>query len=132
MSHPCEVLKFYLLIIIAVLVSSVNSQDFLSESCQRFTPDDCDYQNIIHGYVLPNELECQLRCNDEPKCSLFIFDFRQKYCRLLDMQAQEYFDSCRRIAGPDHPDLNQCQSQTEADECLLIKRAYCTPTGTFL
>ena len=43
-----------------------------------------------------------------------------------------YFDSCQRKAGPDHPDLNQCQSQAEADERLLIKEAFRTITDTFL
>ena len=49
-------------------------------------------------------------------CKFFIYDRRQRICSLLSEPIENYIDTCRKVAGPKTPSIEECAGSLE-DPC---------------
>ena len=57
-------------------------------------------------------------------CKFFIYDRRQRICSLLSEPIDNYIDTCRKVAGPKTPSIEECGGSLE-DPCNVTFYMFC-------
>lgn len=93
-------------------------------SCKEFVVDKCidsstDDNGIFEIGVTDTVAKCQLFCNliYPNQCTFFIYDFRQRECQLWETPLDDYLATCKKVAGPLTPNLDDCKPKSQVDEC---------------
>jgi hypothetical protein len=89
--------------------------------CRDVTLDDCDYgeQGPFESSKDLDEAICQQFCSViyPGRCTFYIYDRKQKVCELFDTPQNDYISTCKKIAGPRGPEIENCP--TDPDPCVV-------------
>ena len=90
---------------------------FQGLNCQDFSFDKCttDLEQLLEVVDDIDQNSCQTYCDViyPGLCSFFIYDRQGRTCSLLKQPILEYLGSCRQVAGPSKPAIQECREDTD-------------------
>ena len=103
-----------------VICHSLNAI-MLDTDCNNYTVDKCklDDHAILETIKDISIYDCQNYCHNiyTRNCTFFIFDNQQIVCQLVKEEIHQYVNSCRTIAGPVNPSIQECKELK--DDCKV-------------
>jgi len=126
---------FFILSVLAVACATPG-ESLPGGSCLEYTVDRCDFgQPDATTNAEPIEF-CSLRCNSQPECKFFAYNYKKSQCNLYYTQEKDNFQSfCEELSGPKGADgsksIDQCTIST-SDPCKGITQSSCQYNGEII